>query len=265
MMAIPAEQPMVAIITGGSGGIGSAIARVLARKSATVVLTARQAERLEEAAETIRKATSGLVCAIPSNATSQDTIDQLVEGVVERFGRIDLLVNCAASTSSVAGDVAELDVQALLGDLDTKVCGYLRYIRAVAPVMKRQGAGRIVNIGGLTGRGSDTLSGMRNVAVSHMTKVLSDALGPDGITVNAIHPGIVQTPHLEELLAEIAEEEGGTVAEAEADFISRIPIRRVTDAEEIGEVIAFLASPGAASITGEAIAIDGGYSRGVYL
>jgi len=258
-------QPRVAIVTGGSGGIGSAIARVLARASITVVVTARQAERLEDAAETIRKATSGTVCAIPSDATRQETVDGLVDAVLGRFGRIDLLVNCAASTSSVAGDVAAVDVQAVLGDLDTKVCGYLRYIRAVVPAMRRQGTGRIVNVGGLTGRGSDTLSGMRNVAVSHMTKVLSDSLGPDGITVNAIHPGIVQTPHLEELLAEIAHESGGTVAEAEADFIARIPIRRVTAAEEIGDVVAFLASPRAGSITGEAIAIDGGYSRGIYL
>jgi len=131
--------------------------------------------------------------------------------------------------------------------------------------MTSQQAGRIVNIGGLTGRNSDTLSGMRNVAVTHMTKALSDALGPKGITVNALHPGIVRTPHLDELFEELAHDGQCTVENVAEEFISRIPLRRVIDAEEIGDVVAFLASPAGASITGESIAIDGGFSRGIYL
>ena len=258
------EPPSVALVTGGSGGIGQAIASVLARASYTVVLTARRIDPLEEAAARVQGA-AGAVCALVSDATNQDSIDELVARVLERFGRIDLLVNCAASTSAVSNDIAQLDVDNVLTDLNTKVCGYLRYARAVVPSMKQQGSGRIINIGGLTGRSSDTVSGMRNVAISHMTKALSDALGPAGITVNAIHPGIVWTPHLLDLFTGIAEDGGNSVGDVEAEFIAQIPTRRIISAEEIGDIVAFLASPAAASINGEAIAVDGGFSRGVYL
>ena len=259
------DSPRVAIVTGGSGGIGQAIATVLARAHFAVVVTARRIDPLEEIAATIRTATAGTVCALTSDATSQSSVDDLVAVVLDRFGRIDLLVNCAASTSAVSNDIEQLDVDNILTDLNTKVCGYLRYARAVVPVMKREGSGRIINIGGLTGRSSDTVSGMRNVAISHMTKALSDGLGPDGITVNAVHPGIVWTPHLLDLFKGIAEEGGNSVGDVEADFVARVPTRRIISAEEIGDVIAFLASPAAASITGESIAVDGGFSRGVYL
>jgi NAD(P)-dependent dehydrogenase (short-subunit alcohol dehydrogenase family) len=255
----------VALITGGSGGIGYAIAAVLARKAFAVVITARDMQRLEDAASRLRKNSQGVIEALHSDATDQNSVDHLIASVLERFGRIDLLVNCAASTSSVSGDVAQIEVDAILDDLNTKVCGYLRYTRAVTPAMTSQQAGRIVNIGGLTGRNSDTLSGMRNVAVTHMTKALSDALGPKGVTVNALHPGIVRTPHLDELFEELAHDGQCTIEDVVEDFISRIPLRRVIDAEEIGDVVAFLASPAGASITGESIAIDGGFSRGIYL
>jgi len=130
--------------------------------------------------------------------------------------------------------------------------------------MKQRGRGRIVNIGGLTGRGSE-LSGLRNAAVSHLTKSLSDELGPFGITVNAIHPGIVRTPHLDELFASEARERGSSAERIEAEFVAQIPVRRVLEPAEIGRTVAFLLSDDAEGITGESIAVDGGYSRGVYL
>jgi NAD(P)-dependent dehydrogenase (short-subunit alcohol dehydrogenase family) len=106
---------------------------------------------------------------------------------------------------------------------------------------------------------------MRNVAISHLTKTLADELGPHGITVNAIHPGIVRTPHLDELFEIEAEKRSVVMEEVEASFVGRIPIRRILAPAEIGMAVAFLASDAAAGITGESIAVDGGYSRGVYL
>jgi NAD(P)-dependent dehydrogenase (short-subunit alcohol dehydrogenase family) len=131
--------------------------------------------------------------------------------------------------------------------------------------MKQAGLGHIVNIGGLTGRSSDTLSGLRNVAVSHLTKVLSDQLGPFSITVNAVHPGIVRTPHLEELFAEMANEGGSTAKDIERGFVADIPTGRILSPTDVGRMVAFLATADNAAITGQSLTVDGGYSRGIFL
>jgi NAD(P)-dependent dehydrogenase (short-subunit alcohol dehydrogenase family) len=131
--------------------------------------------------------------------------------------------------------------------------------------MRANGYGRIINVGGLTGRGSKQLSGMRNVAIVHMSKTLSDQLGPFGITVNTMHPGIVETPHAQDLFEKESKKQGLTVAEVHANYEKATPIRRTLQPEEMGWVAAFLASPRSGSITGESIGCDGGMSRGVFL
>jgi NAD(P)-dependent dehydrogenase (short-subunit alcohol dehydrogenase family) len=176
-----------------------------------------------------------------------------------------VLVNAAASSAPIGGAIEGVDVAALIGDLDVKVGGYLRMIQAVAPAMKAAGAGRIINIGGLTGRSSDTLSGLRNAAVAHLTKVLSDQLAPFGITVNAVHPGLVRTPHLAELFQKTAAHGGSTPGDVEVHFVAAVPVGRLLEPIEIGRAVAFLAGPDAAAITGESLSVDGGYSRGIYL
>ncbi|MFZ2979550.1 MAG: SDR family oxidoreductase, partial [Sphingobium sp.] len=193
------------------------------------------------------------------------SVNTMVAKAVEQFGRIDLLVNAAASSNPIGGSIEQVDVDALVADTDTKVGGYLRCIQAVVPIMKARGLGCIINVGGLTGRSSDTLSGLRNVAVTHLTKVLADQLGPFGLTVNAVHPGLTRTPHLDELFVDMAAEKAVSPHEIEAEFVSQIPTRRLSMPQEVGEAIAFLASAHGGSINGESIAIDGGYSRGIYL
>ncbi len=260
----PVDANPVAIVTGGSGGLAPGIAAVLRDQGYAIVLVARGEEALTAAADAL-SAQRATVAALSADVTDAASVSAMVAQVLERFGRIDLLVNAAASSHPIGGAIEEVEVGNVIADLDTKVGGYLRCIQAVVPAMKRQGQGRIVNIGGLTGRSSDTLSGLRNAAVAHLTKVLSDQLGPAGITVNALHPGITQTPHLDELFEEMAQHSGGTVQEVEADFVSQIPTRRLCTPAEMGETIAFLAGPGGRSITGQSITVDGGYSRGVYL
>ena len=259
------SQVPVALITGGSGGLAPAIAEALAKSGNAIVLIARDPARLKAVADTL-----AVPCAAVIETRSADVRDALsvqgcVDSVLERFGRIDVLVNTAASSAPIGGAIEAVDVNALIGDFDTKVGGYLRFSQAVVPAMKRQGGGRIIHIGGLTGRSSDTLSGLRNAAVSHLTKVLSDQLGPSGITVNAVHPGIVRTPHLSELCENIAEASGSNAEQVEADFRAGIPTGRILMPEEIGDLVAFLASGAAASLTGQSITVDGGYSRGIYL
>ena len=254
----------VAILTGGSGGLVPGIASVLRDRGYSVVLVARDEVRLRDAAEKLKVGVA-TIDWIACDVTQPSMVKAMVHRVLDRFGRIDLLVNAAASSHPIAGAIEQVDVGLVIRDLDTKVGGYLRCIQAVVPEMKRRSEGRIINIGGLTGRSSDTLSGLRNAAVSHLTKVLSDQLGPHGITVNAVHPGITRTPHLDELFEEMATGKGVTSRDIEQDFLDEIPTRRLCTPEEMGEAIAFLASPAGASITGQSISVDGGYSRGVYL
>lgn len=256
----------VVIVTGGSSGIGHAIARTFAQEGARVVITARGEEALKSAAAALSEETQATVTAIRSDTTDQAQVDRMVAAVLDRYSRIDVLVNCAANPSGlVRNAIEDLDSDILLKDLNTKVVGYARCAKAVVPSMKRRQWGRIINIGGLTGRSSATLSGMRNVALCHLTKTLSDQLGPDGITVNVVHPGVIRTPHLVDLFASEAKKCGTTPAEVEAGFVSQTPTRRILAAGEIANAVVFLASAHGASITGESLAVDGGITRGIFL
>jgi NAD(P)-dependent dehydrogenase (short-subunit alcohol dehydrogenase family) len=256
----------VAIVTGGSLGIGRSVAESLAREGATVVVTSRTLGVLQATADELSNSTGGRVVAVRSDTNDTASVRDMVSEVAERFGRIDILVNGAAAPSGlVRNQLEEADPELLLADLNTKVVGYFRCAQAVAPHMRAGGYGRIINIGGLTGRSSHAISGMRNLAVVHMTKSLSDQLGPAGITVNTLHPGVVETEHIHELYEREAQKQGTTAAAIEQGFIDRTPIRRVLQASEIADMVAILASPRSAGITGESIGMDGGLTRGIFL
>lgn len=262
----PGLAGRAAIVTGGSQGIGAVVGRQLAAAGVRVALFARTQARLDEAAEGIVDATGTEAVGVSCDMASTAAVAEAVDAVAERFGRIDILVNGAAAPSGlVRSTIDEADPDLLLEDIDIKVVGYFRAAKAVTPHMRSNGYGRIVNLGGLTGRGSRNLSGLRNVALSHMTKVLSDQLGRDGITVNIVHPGVVETEHIGDIYEAEARRRGITVAEVEQSYRDTTPIGRVLQPTEIGDAVLFLASPAAAAITGESIGVDGGITRGIYL
>jgi NAD(P)-dependent dehydrogenase (short-subunit alcohol dehydrogenase family) len=235
----------VAIVTGGSKGVGKAIAQELAQEGVNVVVCARHREALEETAKALAQATGRRIVPIVADTTRWESVTRLVETTLTELGRIDILVNNAATPGGlVRGALAEADEGALLEDIDTKVVGYLRCAKAVAPHMQQRGWGRIINIGGLSGRRSGVISGLRNAAIVHLTKTLADQLGPHGITVNLVHPGATRTERTDQETARRA-------AQSNA-------IRRMVDAQEIGQVVTFLASTKGAAITGVAIDASGG-------
>ncbi|MCP2243996.1 SDR family NAD(P)-dependent oxidoreductase [Lentzea aerocolonigenes] len=255
----------VAIVTGGGLGIGKAVTQALVRRGAKVVIAARRIEVLKEAAAEIVTEIGGEVFPVAADTTDTASVMALAEAAAE-IGQVSILVNGAAAPAGlVRNDVETADPEALLADLNTKVVGYFRCVKAVVPHMRAHGYGRIVNIGGLTGRSSHALSGMRNLAIVHMTKVLSDQLGPHGITVNTLHPGVVETEHIHELYAKNAAAEGITPQQVEQNFVNRTPIRRVLSADEVADAVCFLAAPGTGGITGESLGIDGGLTRGIFL
>jgi NAD(P)-dependent dehydrogenase (short-subunit alcohol dehydrogenase family) len=256
----------VAVITGGGTGIGKATARQLLREGASVVISGRRQQVLTEAAAELEEQTGGKILAIAADTTDWPSIQRMAVQTVDRFGRLDIMINSAAAPSgAVRSDLTEADDALLLHDINTKVVGYFRCSKAAAPYMIRQKWGRIINIGGLTARSTEALSGMRNAAIVHMTKTMSDQLGPHGITVNVVHPGITTTEHIIELYQELARKKGISVEEMMAPDVRDTPIRRFLEPDEIAHTVLFLCSPKGGAITGESIAVDGGYTRGIYM
>ena len=256
----------VAVVTGGSLGIGRAVTEALAAEGVRVAIVARSQKPLEEAAREITAQSGVEILAVPADVSKTDQVQAMMDRVAQHFGRIDILVNGAAHPGGlVRSEIENADPEGLLEDINIKVVGYMRCAKAASAYMKKNGFGRIINIGGLTGRGSKQLSGMRNVAICHMTKTLSDQLGPSGITVNVIHPGVVETPHIHELYAKEAKIQGLTPEQVEANYAKVTPIRRVLQPNEIADAVLFLASERAGAITGESIGVDGGITRGIFI
>ena len=239
-----------AIVTGGSVGIGKATARELAAEGVDVVICARRQDILEATAHELESETGRRIVPIVADTTSAESVNIMVQRAAEHLGGIDILINNAAAPGGlVLGPLPESDDTDLLSDINTKVVGYFRCAKAVAPHMQSQGWGRIINIGGLAARNAGTYSGLRNAALVHLTKTLSNHLGPDGINVNLVHPG-------------------ATVTERTSEEAARAPqgndIRRIVDATEIGYVVTFLASPKSTAIAGEVVAAGGGVGSSVY-
>ena len=256
----------VAVVTGGSMGIGRAVTEALAAEGVRVAIVARSQGPLEQAAREISAKTGVEILAVAADVGSTEQVNAMMDKVAQHFGRIDILINGAAHPGGlVRSEIENADPEGLLEDINIKVVGYMRCAKAASAYMKKTGFGRIINIGGLTGRGSKQLSGMRNIAICHMTKTLSDQLGPHGITVNVIHPGVVETPHIHELYAKEAKLQGLTPQQVEANYAKVTPIRRVLQPDEIADTVLFLASERAGAITGESIAVDGGITRGIFI
>ena len=241
-----------AIVTGGSRGIGKQIARVLGEEGVDIAIAARDAERLASAAEELATETGRRVLPYTVDTGDDASVHDMVDRAVADLGGVDILINGAAMPGGFARPptLSEVTVDAFWDDMNVKVMGYLRCAQAVAPHMIAQGWGRIINLSGMAARQSGTVIGsMRNVAVVAMTKNLADELGEHGINVTVVHPGGTRTerttPDAEERLA------GNT-------------LRRVIDAADVANVVAFLCSPKAVAVTGDVIAAGGGVGRAIH-
>ena len=251
-------QGKTALVTGGSKGIGKAIALELAKEGVDVAIAARSQDALDETAEEIRSATGRKVVAISADTTSWDDVQRMVDTTVSELGGVDILVNSAAMVGGqVRGTIDDAEEKDLIEDLDTKVVGYFRSIKAVVPHMRAKKWGRVISIGGVSARQS-TIYGLRNAAVVHLTKTLSDQLGPDGITLNVVHPGLTLTDAILERLDGQAEQQGVSRDEVTTQMGQNVAIRRTIAPEELAWLTVYLASPKAECVTGEVIAAGGG-------
>ena len=253
-----------AIVTGGSRGIGKAVARELAGEGVDVAVVARSADALRASAAELAEATGRRIVPIVADTGSDESVKAMVEQAASALGHLDILVNCAAQPGGQAPPpkLAEITDEAFYSDVNVKVMGYLRCAREVAPHMIRQGWGRIISISGLAARSTgSTIGSIRNVAVVAMTKNLADELGPHGINVSVVHPALTRTEKTPGVIAALAERQGISPEEAEKRMVNNL-VGRWIDARDIAYVVTFLASPKAVAINGDVIAAGGG-TRGV--
>ena len=256
-----------AIVTGGSRGIGKAIARALLAEGVRVVISGRDAATAQAAAADLARATGGEVHALLADTRDDKQVDELVAGTVELLGGLDIVVNNAArpgAAPAVPG-VAGVDSSYFLDELNTKLVGYLRVARAAAPHLVAGGWGRIINISGLAARQTGSIPGStRNVAVAALTKNLAEELGPRGVNVTVVHPGATRTEKTAPTIAAKASADGIDPVEAENKLFGGNLIGRIVEAEEVAAVVTFLASPLSAAINGDAIAAGGGTPRAIH-
>ena len=253
-------QGKVAVITGGSEGIGKASAIKLAEEGAAVVICARREDVLEAAAAEAREASGGNVTGVSTDVTDPAQLASLFNRVVETHGRLDILVNNAGSSAaSYFGDVSDEEWQY---DLDLKLFGAIRCSRLAIPHMRKQGGGRIVNVTAVAGKappGSSVPTSVSRAAGIALTKVMSKDYAPDQILVNTVCIGLIKSGQIDKQWMRDRESEPDlTRDEWYARRGKTIPVGRVGEASEAANVIAFLVSDAASYVTGSSIHIDGG-------
>ena len=254
-------QDKKAIVTGGSAGMGKAIARRLAREGCDVAIGARTEAPLRQAATEITAETARKIVPLVVDTLDSESIKHFVRRAAEALGGIHILANCAARVGGTIPDSMEtISDEQIIKDFEEKFLGYYRCAREAAPYMKQAGWGRIINLSGGAGRtpGTSISTPARNIACVTLTKSLANTLGPFGINVNAIYPGTTFTEAVLERHRADAERQGKTLEVYLAELRQRSVIRHLVTAEDVANVVVFLCSPLAISVTGEALSVSGG-------
>jgi NAD(P)-dependent dehydrogenase (short-subunit alcohol dehydrogenase family) len=255
-----------AIVTGGTGGIGIAIARQLALEGVRTAVCSRSLQRATDAIASLGLGGDAELMPVQVELKDPASVAAMVAAVAARWGGVDIVVNSAAEVSGhVAEDFAHITDEFVLSSFEDKFVGILRVCRAAVPLMRAQKFGRIINLAGSTAREAGSISaGARNSAVVNLTKALSRELGPDGITVNAVHPFTTMTENLGPRLQRMAERRDVSADEHLQALSARTSLGRLVTAEEIADFVAFLASPRSVALTGEVLALTGGLGNSVY-
>jgi NAD(P)-dependent dehydrogenase (short-subunit alcohol dehydrogenase family) len=251
----------VAIITGGSRGIGKACAKQLLAEGASVVLVSKNGDINAAAVRELALKHPDRVFGAPADLTDDAAIAAMTAKAIERFGRVDILVNSAATV--VPQDYLKMSDADLSGLLEQKFMPAARCIRHVVPDMRKRKWGRIINISGLAGRQPHYTvvpAALNNSSMLNLTKSLAVELAKDNILINAVVPYIINTERQDETMQEWAKMTGQTEAEVRQQRVSKVPVGRMGTPEEVGSVEAFMASERASYVVGAAWYVDGGGS-----
>lgn len=254
----------VVVVSGASRGIGRCIALAFAKEGAQTVIAASSAERLADAAKSIGQAGGPPPVTVAGDLRTLAGCEQVFKTVKDRFGRCDILVNCAGATK--AGNFVDLTDEDWIDGYALKFFGCVRLCRLFWPMLK-ESHGTVINIDGGAARtpGPDfTIGGSVNAAMANFSKALSKLGLKDDVNVNVIHPGTTDTERTNQLIEQRAKASGRSVEELKKENLSRAGLRRMGMPEDIAALTLFLCSPAARHIQGAAIAVDGGGTPGVY-
>jgi len=264
------------LVTGGSRGIGREIALSFAREGARVAICARNEEQLELTAKEIRALGAECVSFSVDLVQAADC-ERAVTETVAAFGGIDILVNNAGTNVDRSpGKLVDAGDDQIMERVGGKALAAIRCSRAALTYMQKAGGGRIVCIAGTSARnvsrgrerpsseGNPMISGLGNAMITNFGKMMGEQVARDGILVNVIHPGVTRTDRHPARMKKRAAELGMTEAEAEADLSTYVPIGRIVEPTDIAPLVLLLASPINGAITGQAIAVDGGFCRGIF-
>jgi 3-oxoacyl-[acyl-carrier protein] reductase len=251
-----------AIVTGSSQGIGKAIAFGLAKEGAKVAICARNEGLLKKTAKAIASSTGTKILPVQADLTNKEDIKSMVKTTVERFGKVDILVNNTGGPPSAL--FVETSDEDWRRTVDSLLMSVINCCREVIPFMKEHKWGRIVNMTSFAVKQPAErliLSNSIRAAVLGLTKTLSNELAEYNILVNAVCPGWTLTKRVEELAKSTAEKTGKTHEAVVAEWANNIPLKRLAKPEEIANLVVFLASERASYITGAVMQVDGGFIK----
>jgi 3-oxoacyl-[acyl-carrier protein] reductase len=254
-------EGQVAIVTGAAKGLGQAISLRLAGEGADLALAAREAPPLEALAGDVR----GLgrrALVVPTDVRDEAAVRAMVEAAVDGFGRVDILVNCAGTTGPIETPVQEIRVEDWDEVLAVNLRGTFLPTKHVAPIMLAQGRGKIVNIAGTSGlRGYKLRAAYSSSkwAIRGFTRTVALELGPHGINVNCVAPGIVGGDRMDRLCREKARKRGSSPEQVYQEYVQEMALRRVTTAEDVASAVCFLCTDESRNMAGQCVTVDGGW------
>jgi 3-oxoacyl-[acyl-carrier protein] reductase len=252
----------VAVVTGAAKGMGRAIVLRLAGEGADCVLAAREVAPLEQVAGEAR-ALGRQALVVRTDVRDEASVRAMVEATVGRLGgRIDILVNCAGTTGPVETPVHEIAAEDFDDVLGVNLRGTFLPTKHVVPVMLRQGRGKIVNIAGTSGlRGYKLRAAYSSSkwAIRGFTRTVALEVGPHGINVNCVAPGIVAGERMDRLCREKAGKRGWTPEQVYQEYVQEMALRRVTTADDVAHAVCFLCTDESRNMTGQCLTVDGGW------
>ncbi|GBF80266.1 SDR family oxidoreductase [Aphanothece sacrum] len=256
----------IALVTGASAGIGFAIAEQMAKEGCHLIICGRHSKNLEKAHQALLNF-QGEIMSVIADVQQESDSRNLVQKALEKFGKIDILINNSEG-ASFSGDLIEnISDEAWKNTFEGKLMGYIRMTNLVLPSMKNQQWGRIINVIGTSGKEPSSRlikSGVANAGLINFTKALATEVAKFNILVTGINPGIIDTPRHRQYLEINANKQGTTIDFIREKIIKNIPIERIGNSHEIANLVTFLSSECASYITGVTIPVDGGLSTAAF-